>query len=133
MQIGRFLRKIVVHYYRALGVKIGKDVFISHTAKIDTAYPHRIEIGELCYITAHSIILAHDHSVYRYSRDDDGTGYVRLGRNVFVGSGSIIMRDVTIGDNAIVAAGAVVTTDIPANSIVAGNPAKIIRYFTPLE
>ena len=52
---------------------------------------------------------------------------VTIGRNVWVGAGSMIMRGVTIGDNSVVAAGAIVTRDVPPNTLVAGNPAKPIR------
>ena len=51
-----------------------------------------------------------------------------LGRNVWVGSNSTILAGVTIGDNAVVAAGAVVTKDVPDNVIVGGVPAKVIRH-----
>ena len=51
-----------------------------------------------------------------------------LGRNVWVGSNSTILQGVTIGDNAVVAAGAVVTKDVPADAIVGGVPAKIMKY-----
>jgi len=47
-----------------------------------------------------------------------------------IGSGSTILSNVTIGENAIVGAGSVVTKDVPANAIVAGNPAKVLRYIT---
>jgi acetyltransferase-like isoleucine patch superfamily enzyme len=126
------MRRAVAAYYRLLGVKVGKGVFISHTAKIDTTYPNTIEIGDGSYVTARAIVLSHDHSVYRHDRNDSGVGLVKLGRNVFVGAGAIVMRNVTIGDNAIIAAGSVVTGDIPANVIAAGNPARIVKSFVPL-
>jgi acetyltransferase-like isoleucine patch superfamily enzyme len=47
-----------------------------------------------------------------------------------VGSGSTILSNITIGENAIVGAGSVVTKDVPANAIVAGNPAKVLRFLT---
>nr|WP_274379079.1 hypothetical protein [Streptococcus sp. S784/96/1] len=50
-----------------------------------------------------------------------------IGRKVWVGEGVKIMPGVTIGDNALLASGAVVTKDVPANAIVGGNPAKLIR------
>jgi acetyltransferase-like isoleucine patch superfamily enzyme len=50
-----------------------------------------------------------------------------LGKRVWVGSNSTILQGVTIGDNAIIAAGAVVTKDVPANTVVGGVPAKFIR------
>jgi acetyltransferase-like isoleucine patch superfamily enzyme len=53
---------------------------------------------------------------------------VRKGASI--GSGSTILANVTIGENAIVGAGSVVTKDVPANAVVAGNPAKLLRYIT---
>lgn len=47
--------------------------------------------------------------------------------NVFIGARSIVMKGVTIGDGAVVGAGSVVTKDVPANTIVAGNPARVIK------
>jgi maltose O-acetyltransferase len=130
--IGKTVRRLNVGRYRLLGVKIGKNVFISHKAKIDTSYPDSIEIGDGCYITYEAMIIAHDHSVYRHVAGDDGRGKVILERNVFLGSRAVVLRNVRIGENSIIAAGAVVTEDIPANVIVAGNPARIIRSFEPI-
>ena len=52
-----------------------------------------------------------------------------LGRNVWVGSNATILQGVAIGDNAVVGAGAVVTHDIPANSVATGIPAKVVKRF----
>jgi maltose O-acetyltransferase len=118
-----------------MGMHIGHKVFISHKAKIDTTYPDCIFVGDASYITYGAIILAHDHSVYRLTpfAEDNGRGKVILGKRVFVGAGAIILRNVVIGDNAIIAAGAVVAKDVPENSIVAGNPARVVRTFTPIS
>jgi acetyltransferase-like isoleucine patch superfamily enzyme len=56
-----------------------------------------------------------------YKRD------VRVGNNVWIGYGAQILRGVSVGDNAIVGASAVVTKDVPANAVVAGAPARVIR------
>jgi len=70
-------------------------------------------------------ILAHDASTFRelgYTR----VGRVDIGSNVFIGTGAIVLCNTRIGDKVIVGAGAVVAKDIPSNSVVIGNPAKII-------
>jgi len=131
IRLGKFLRAVVIYYYKMMGVAIGEGVFISHKAKIDTTYRGSVEIGDGDYITFGAIVLAHDHSVYTHVpfEKDDGGGKVVLCKNVFVGAGAIILRNVKIGDNSIVAAGAVVTKDILENVIVSGNPAKIVKAF----
>lgn len=52
---------------------------------------------------------------------------ITIGKNVFIGARSIVMKGVTIGDGAVVGAGSVVTKDVPANAIVAGNPARVVK------
>ncbi len=70
--------------------------------------------------------MAHDASTRRYT----GETYfapITIGDNCFIGMHSIIMPGVSVGDNSIVGAGSVVTHDVPPNSVVAGNPAKVIK------
>lgn len=55
-------------------------------------------------------------------------GAIRVGKNVWIGSHATVLQGVTIGDNAVVAAGAVVVKDVPANAVVGGVPAKIIKH-----
>jgi acetyltransferase-like isoleucine patch superfamily enzyme len=69
----------------------------------------------------------------RYSNEGVNAAPVVVGRNVFVGTGSIILKGVHIGDNCIIGAGAVVTHSIPANTIAAGNPCKVIRSLLEAE
>jgi len=130
--LASFVRKLLLWRYRILGVKIGEGVFVSWKAKIDTTYPNSIVIEDGAIITYGAIILSHDHTVYRMAGKeyDNGIGSTRICRNAFIGAGSIILRNVTIGENSIVAAGSVVTKSVPNNCIVAGNPAIIIKEFT---
>jgi acetyltransferase-like isoleucine patch superfamily enzyme len=63
----------------------------------------------------------------RYSSEGVTSAPVVIGRNVFVGTGAVILQGVHIGDNTVIGAGSVVTHDIPANVIAAGNPCKVLR------
>ena len=85
-------------------------------------------IGSGCMITdtdSHPILAAErnllDWPKYTKSKP------IVIGKNVFIGARSIILKGVTIGDGAVVGAGSVVTKDVPANTIVAGNPARVIK------
>lgn len=108
---------------RQRGIKIGENCVI-WTKDIDVNHGYLITIGNNVTLS-NAKILAHDGSTKRY------LGYSRVGRvtigdNVFVGAGAIILPGVTIGDNVIVGAGAVIAKDVPNDSVVVGNPAKVI-------
>jgi acetyltransferase-like isoleucine patch superfamily enzyme len=91
--------------------------------------PKYVELGNNVQF-ATCTILGHDGSNAMlnraYNAALEGVGPVRIKDNVFIGHNAIIMPDVTIGPNAIVAAGAVVTKDVPPGSVVGGVPAKVI-------
>lgn len=113
----------------AMGLKVGKNVVIESTVYLDQSSPFLIEIGDNCAL-AHGVrVLAHDATPFRFLG-----GYTRLGRvhikeNCFIAENVIILPGVTIGPNALVAAGSVVNKDIPPNSCVAGVPARFYAKF----
>jgi acetyltransferase-like isoleucine patch superfamily enzyme len=102
-------------------MNIEYNVRISFKAKLDKTNPTGINIGEKTLISFDAIILSHDFCTRRHYSN------TYIGAYSFIGCASIILPDVTIGDHCIVAAGSVVTKDVPPNSIVAGNPASIIK------
>jgi acetyltransferase-like isoleucine patch superfamily enzyme len=128
-RVGSIVGDLRVAYLRAAGISIGKDCMISWGAKLDVS-GGRIIIGDRCTITHGCIIISHDRAKKRIDPTDKGQGIVRVGHDVFVGVNSVILRDVTIGDYAIIGAGSVVTKDVPPQVVVAGNPARVIKEFS---
>jgi acetyltransferase-like isoleucine patch superfamily enzyme len=106
--------KISSHTFICEGVQIEDNVFIGHSVTfINDIYPRATAAGGGLQTEA-------DWKVEK----------TRICKGSSVGSGSTILCNVTVGENAIVGAGSVVTKDVPANAIVAGNPAKLIRFVT---
>jgi len=106
---------------RVWKMEIGEGTAISMSAKLDLTNPQGIHIGTYSVVTFGAAILTHDY-VNQVNRD------VRIGDNCFIGAHSIILPGVTIGDGCIVAAGSVVARDVPARSLVAGNPARLVEH-----
>jgi acetyltransferase-like isoleucine patch superfamily enzyme len=103
--------KISSHSFVCEGVTIEDNVFIGHGVMfINDSYP-RATTGDKLQTEA-------DWKVER----------TVIKKGASIGSGATILSNITIGENAIVGAGSVVTKDVPANAIVAGNPAKLLRY-----
>lgn len=114
-------------FYSEFGknLTLGKDVFINLGCRFqDTG---GITIGEGSLIGHGSTLTTLNHSVDPDRRADMTPAPIVIGRKVWLGAAVTVVPGVTIGDGAIVGAGAVVTHDVPANAIVAGVPAKIIR------
>ena len=106
-------------------ITVGKNVFINSCCCFQDQ--GGIEIGDDVQI-GHSVVLATiNHGISPEKRTDAYFEPIKIGNRVWIGSNATILPGVTIGENAIVAAGAVVTKDIPANTIVGGVPAKVIK------
>lgn len=104
---------------------IGKNVFINSCCNFQ--YQGGITIGDGSLIGHKAMLATLNHG---FAADDRGSLYpspIVIGRNVWVGASATILPGVTIGDNAIIAAGAVVTKNVPANTVAAGVPAKAIK------
>ena len=106
-------------------IHLGKEVFINAGCKFQAQ--GGIYIGDKSLIGHNTIIATINHDVFPENRRDLIPKRVIIGKNVWIGSGCIILPGVSIGDNAIIGAGSVVTKDIPKNSIAVGNPAKVIK------
>ncbi|MGA2813318.1 MAG: acyltransferase [Candidatus Acidiferrum sp.] len=106
--------KISSHTFVCEGVVIEDEVFVGHNvAFINDSYPRATAAdGQL------------------QTEQDWKVEQTLVKKRASIGSGSTILSKVTIGENALVGAGSVVTKDVPANAVVAGNPARILRYIT---
>lgn len=109
-----------------MGMDIHPTVQMSLSAKPDYTFPPGVHIDEYTYVAFNARILTHDRTRGLYL-------HTRIGKNCFIGGESLILPGVTIGDNCVIGAGSVVTKDVPARCIVAGNPAKIIREGIEVE
>ena len=114
-----------IFLYRRMGIKIGRHTQIGLDCFLDDQFPELITIEDEVVIAFRVIIVAHDEST---GFINDGTvSEVLIKRGSYLGAGAIILPGVTIGENSIVAAGAVVTRSLPPGSIAAGVPARVIR------
>lgn len=111
-----------VNRLRKKGMQIGYNVRILHDTILDPSRPFLIEIGNNVTFAPRCHVLTHDASMHTFL-GKTRIGRVKLKDNCFIGAGSIILPNVTIGPNAVVGAGSVVTKDVPACSVYAGNPA----------
>ncbi len=110
-------------------VSIGAKTVMGQDCTI-SAFQH-VSIGRECIVADRVMLIDFDHGVTEVERPIRLQGIykrdVRVGHNVWIGYGACVLRGVTIGDNAIVGTSAVVTRDFPANAVLAGVPARLIR------
>lgn len=123
-----------VNKLRACGVKIGRNLqfsgFNMGRPMIDVTRPSLVEIGDNVLLNRNFTLLTHDHvtGIFKrvYNEFVPSSGPVKIGDNVRFGFDCTVLKGVTIGNNCFIAAGSIVTKDIPDNSVAAGRPAKVI-------
>ncbi len=111
-------------------IDVGDFALICPGVRIDSA--SRVQVGPASMLAAGAYLTDADwHDLYDRTRPIGTTRPIVLGTNVWIGDGATVCKGVTVGDHAIVAAGAVVARDVPPNTIVAGNPARPVRQLDP--
>ena len=124
--VGEGLR-IETPFYTDFGknIRVGSHVFINAGCKFQDQ--GGITIGDGAFI-GHNVVLATlDHGIAPEQRHILYPAPIRIGNDVWIGANAVVTKGVAIGDRSIIAAGAVVTHDIPADVIAGGIPAKVIR------
>jgi acetyltransferase-like isoleucine patch superfamily enzyme len=110
-------------------VEIGPKTVIGQECTISSY--RRVRIGEQCVIADRAMFIDFDHGVVEVERPIRHQGIymreVEVGSNVWIGYGACVLRGVRVGDNSIIGTNSVVTRDVPANAVVAGIPARVIR------
>jgi acetyltransferase-like isoleucine patch superfamily enzyme len=115
------------HIWSAARISIGDRVLISHNVNIFDSLTHPVNPVERHRHYHQIITCGHPGQV------DLAEAPVRIGNDAWIGCLVVILKGVTIGEGAIVGAGSVVTKDVPPFTVVAGNPAKVVREFGPDE
>lgn len=123
VKLREFIRWMLLKPYFLILTKVYKmdiapSAKIALGARLDKTNPKGIHIGSESYVAAGAIVLSHGGGTSKKTY---------IGKKCLIGVNSIILQGVKISDSVVVAAGAVVTKDVPENCVVAGNPATIIR------
>jgi len=119
--------------WRKMGIEVGKGVCVGHSVAVDVGNTKLLHVEDNVIITNHCILLCHRRDMSGYRKYDEGVKLpyiyapITLNKGCQIGMGSIVMPGVTIGEGAIVGARSVVTKDVPAWTIAAGSPCKVLK------
>ena len=126
--------KSKIKYLRRQGASIGNGTRLICQISAFGTEPYLITVGENCLLSAGVQFMTHDGGVkvlsdlgYFQGQRMDIIAPIVVGNNVYIGTGAYIMPGVSIGDNCVIGAAAVVTRDVPDNSVAVGIPARVIR------
>lgn len=115
---------------RVGAITLGGHVLVSPGVRVISSYG--IAIGSNTMLASDVYISDSDwHGIYDRTTEAGQAAPITIGANVWIGFAAIVGKGVTIGDNSIIGAGSVVTRDIPANVIAAGNPCRVVRQLDP--
>lgn len=116
-----------IRYWRRQGMKIGNDCLINNVSF--STEPYLIEIGDHVAIAAGTEFITHDGAIWCFReemKDADIFGTIKIGNNVFIGNNCTILPNTVVGDNCIIGAGSILRGQFPENSVIVGNPAKVV-------
>jgi acetyltransferase-like isoleucine patch superfamily enzyme len=119
------LKSIRIAMYRKAGIRIGKVLEFGSNVWIDINFKNLVTIGDNVIIAGHIIILSHSFIMQEYKYEGFRPVIIKSGARI--GVHCVILPGVTIGENSVIGAGAVVTSDIPPNCLAVGIPAKPVR------
>lgn len=123
-KIRRHHKQAHLETLKARGLTIGEGVSFEDGCFLDPSHCFLISIGDRVVFAPNVRLIAHDAST-RYAIGHTRLGRISIGSRCFIGDSVIVLPGVTIGDDCVIGAGSVVTRDIPANSVAAGNPARV--------
>jgi acetyltransferase-like isoleucine patch superfamily enzyme len=132
-------RGLRIWLYRQMGVNIGRDCVVEMFCYLDDQFPELIFFEDHSGPSRHVIIVCHDDVAAKSENSEGGEAVfqsrhgfvspVRLKSNSGVGTGSILLPGVTVNEGGVIAAGAVVTNDVPPYTLVGGVPAKVLKSY----
>lgn len=122
------IESVRIHVYRKAGIKIGEHTLFGSHVFLDVMFPN-ITIGDDVILAGYDYILSHSNVLRGLKADEGRIKPVVIKNGVRLSINVTVLPGVTIGENAVIGAGAVVTEDIPANCLAVGVPAKPVKFY----